>query len=280
MAELALASGSGPARDRALEAVELLTERWRAPHGGFVTGWTEDGAPIDEGPDPNSHIHVMEALVPVLELTGDAGHRDLLREARDLVRDRMVLPDGDGGARLADRLGASWLPVPGPHGHVESYGHGVETAWLLLQAAEALNEGPAETLAAARQMVDRVIAVGLDRRWGGLFFRGTAEAGPLDRRKVWWAQAEAMVAFLRLAVETGDGGYAGAFRGMAGWIMRRQADPRHGEWYAIVRRSGIVQDGRKSHRWKSAYHTTRACLETARLVPALEPRFAAGGRWT
>lgn len=274
-AELALASGAEAARRRAVEAADLLTGTWRSDRGGFLTGRTGDGDPTGEDPDPNAHIHVMEAMVPLLELTGEGRHRDLLREARDLVRDRMVVPAGAGGMMLADRLDASWRPAPGPRGHTERYGHGIETAWLLLQAAEALGEPVGRSVPVARALVDRAVEVGLDRRWGGMFFDGTVEAGPLDRRKIWWVQAEALVALVRLAAETGDPAYVRRFREQAAWIVRRQADRHHGEWFAILRRRGLVQDGRKSHRWKSAYHTTRACLETARLLSA--PPFAPDG---
>ena len=272
MAEHALASGSDDSRRRAVEALDLLLDRGRGPHGAFATGWTEEWEPAGHpGPDTNSHIHVMEALVPLSRLTGETGHRDLLREARDLVRDRMVARTAEGGFRLVDRLDEAWREVPGVSGPVESYGHGVETAWLLLQATEALGDPAGQTLPTSAGLVDRVLDTGIDARWGGLFFRGTDPGGASDRRKVWWVQAEGLVGFLRLHRETGDPRYWRAFRDLTRWVMRRQADPTHGEWLAILHRSGVrVSDGRKSHRWKSAYHTSRACLESIRLLRELE----------
>jgi mannose/cellobiose epimerase-like protein (N-acyl-D-glucosamine 2-epimerase family) len=268
MAEHSLASGSESARRRAEEAVELLLARGRASHGRFHTGWTEfwqpDGHP---GPDPNSHLHVMEALVPLVELTGDAGHRDLLRECCDLLRDRMLIPTEGSGLRLADRLGPDWRPAAGPEGLRESYGHGIETAWLLLQATEVLGRPLEDIMDASRGLADRALAVGLDRRWGGMFFRGTADRSVSDSRKVWWVQAEGLVGALRLHRDTGDPRYLAAFEDLARWVDRRQADHRYGEWFAILDRHGLRKsDGRKGHRWKSAYHTGRACLEVIRLL--------------
>jgi mannose/cellobiose epimerase-like protein (N-acyl-D-glucosamine 2-epimerase family) len=272
-AELALASGSQEVRDRALEGLRLLDERGRAPHGAFATEWSEDWAPIgDPGPDPNSHIHLMEALVPVVELTGERGHRELLRWSRDLLGDRMTAPTEDGGRRVIDRLDGEWRPLPEPDGMAEIYGHAIELAWLLHQAAESLEEPAERTLGVSRPLAERVLAVAMDRRFGGLAFRGTAERGPTAWRKVWWTQAEGLVGFLRLHRETGDERFHQAFVALAEWVLRRQGDPRYGEWFAILSRRGRVRDGRKGYKWKSAYHTTRACLEVIRLLGQETPR--------
>jgi mannose/cellobiose epimerase-like protein (N-acyl-D-glucosamine 2-epimerase family) len=273
-AEHALASGSELSRVRAVKAIELLAERGRSQEA-FRTDWSEAWEPgPEEGFDPNGHLHVMEALVPAYELTGDASHGDLLREVRDLLRVRMVGATSDGGLHLVHRLGPDWRPRTGPTRMQESYGHDIETAWLLLQTAEALGEPASETLPMSVALGEPVLSRGLDRRWGGLYFRGTAEGPATNRAKVWWTQAEGLVGFLWLHVETGEQRYWEAFRSVTRWVMRRQADHRHGEWFAVLRRRGTVHDGRKSHRWKSGYHTTRACLEAVRLLSA--PPFTRG----
>jgi mannobiose 2-epimerase len=256
LAEYAAVTGSEVAHRRAARTMELLAEGGRASHGGFPARWTAQGGPLpDPAPDPNAHLHLMEALIPLWRLTGDPGHRELLRNMRDLVVDRLIVPATGGGARLAGR------PDREP---AESFGHGIETAWLLLEATEALGEAPGGVLPTCRALAARVAERGIGS--GGGVDMGIRARGRKDRRRVWWVQSEALVGFLRLFTVTGEERFASAFASVDGWVMRRQADHRHGEWFAELGPRGLVRDGRKSYRWKSAYHTTRACLEVVRLA--------------
>lgn len=81
-----------------------------------------------------------------------------------------------------------------------SFGHEVEAAFLMLEAAEVLGQDPTPTLRMGRRMVDHALTHGWDAREGGLH-DGGFRIGPDSVRivrstKAWWAQAEALHTFV------------------------------------------------------------------------------------
>jgi hypothetical protein len=87
------------------------------------------------------------------------------------------------------------------HDHV-SFGHDVETAYLLMEAAEAAGQpnDPA-TLRVGKRMLDHSLRTGWDAAVGGFheagyYFRGQPTLTLVDDTKNWWAQAEGLVSFV------------------------------------------------------------------------------------
>ena len=75
-----------------------------------------------------------------------------------------------------------------------SYGHDIETSWLVLAAADALGDPAisARATAMSLRLAESALDVGFDVEHGGLF-TGTDARGMLDTDKEWWPQAEAIV---------------------------------------------------------------------------------------
>jgi mannobiose 2-epimerase len=148
-------------------------------------------------------------------------------------------------------------PVPGP----DSFGHDVETAFLLLEAEDALG-GPKDprTHRAARLLVDHALAFGFSDD-GQLFGDGFA-FGVHDKAVQWWAQYEAVNAFLLLAELEGGKNprYWNAFRKAWSWTRQTLIDPEFGGVYLGVDAAGHVLPG-KSQNWFAGYHTGRALLQ-------------------
>jgi mannobiose 2-epimerase len=267
--EHALASGDRRSAARATQTAALLRERARHPSGlGFFERLSRDWNPRPaRARELNSHLHLLEATATLLELTGAAADRELLRELRDLIVSRML--DRARGCFI-QRFDEALAPLVERAPRDTSYGHDIEGAWLLLHAAEALGEPPAQTLPVSLALGRRTLSTGCDARRGGIY-----DAGPLDgpassRVRIWWAQAEGLVGFLRLFQASGERPFWDAFERVGDWILTRQADRRGGEWFAAVSERGRVLDGRKSHGWKSAYHGVRALLEVVRILRELE----------
>jgi cellobiose epimerase len=111
---------------------------------------------------------------------------------------------------------------------------------------------------------------GYDSENGGFFDSG-ALGQPADQRsKVWWVQAEALVAALRMYRITGDPLYYSVFEKTWDFVNRHQIDWKSGEWHATVRPDFSV-GGEKGNNWKVGYHNGRAlieCLELLRTVAA------------
>lgn len=254
----------------------------------IVTQARPDGTPYRDGYDDetppkgqNSTIHLLEAFTTLYQVAPDTpGLRDRLAELLVLTRDTMTTDRGS----LRLFFARDWPPISYRDSsravreahyaldHV-SFGHDVETAFLMLEAAEALGRDPAPTLSVGTRMVDHALRHGRDRTTGGLYDGGLV-VGPdsvrvVRRTKAWWAQAEALHTFALWAQRRPDAApdYAAKARATWRYIDRFLIDPEHGGWY----RSGLdtapdACTAPKGSIWKGTYHTARALLRTAVLL--------------
>jgi mannobiose 2-epimerase len=150
-----------------------------------------------------------------------------------------------------------------------TYGHDIEAAWLLLEAAEVL--GDPALLAATRRFVPSVAGAVLQEAidpQGGLAYEG--EGGQvIDPNREWWCQGEAVVGFLCAHQVSGRGGFLEAALRVWGFIERFVIDHQGGEWFYRVFPDGTVDPKEpKVGQWKCPYHTVRTCLEVMRRIPA------------
>jgi cellobiose epimerase len=206
----------------------------------------------------NDHIHLLEAYAELLRSWPDPLLRQRTEELLAFIRDRIFVEPGC----LYIALWPDGRVVPAP----VSFGHDVETAFLMVEAEEALGREPsAATLRAARMLVDQALAHGYDPARGQLFEAGSAYGRPLDRSIEWWGQFEAFHAFQLMDELFGreDDRYRTAF-GKA-WALARDAfaDKEHPGVCPRMDERGEVHCESKSHMWFVSYHTARALLFTA-----------------
>jgi mannobiose 2-epimerase len=151
-----------------------------------------------------------------------------------------------------------------------SYGHDIEAAWLLCQAADALGDrglqGRIRPLSV--RIAEATLAEGVDAD-GGVFNEGSP-GGLTNTDKEWWPQAEAVVGFINaFEVSRREEFLRAAFRTWD-FIERRIIDGRRGEWLRGVTREGRVLDNElKVSFWKCPYHNGRTGLEAVRRLGAL-----------
>jgi len=247
-------------------------------HGGYHEGLSREGRPI-LGPvaagggvrtsdaigtrygfkSMNSHIHLLEAITELHRVWPDPLVRTRLEELFGVVRDKIAVEPGC----LNLYFTPDWRAVP-DH---DSFGHDVETAYLLLEAAEALGRpNDARTLAVARSLVDHALEWGWDRNLGGFYDRGSAFHPAWELKKVWWTQAEGLNALLLMHDRFGSQTprYYEAFLKQWNFIRKHQVDPRHGGWHESVAADGTPPvGGSKATIWKAAYHDGRALMNVA-----------------
>jgi mannobiose 2-epimerase len=235
-----------------------------AEHGGYrVPGdppWLTPGA----AKETNTHLHLLESLSSLFEATHDRLLQDRVEELIDLFLGRIVQPDGHAAKDFSN----DWQPF-GPA--AVSYGHDLETSWLLLEAVRALGPGDARqrertTRAerAARRLAENSVALGFDPDQGGFFEEGPPGGPPSKLEKVWWVQAEALPALEGLHRLTNDASHLGRLERTLDFIEQKQRDREYGGWYW-----GILPDGslgphgsNKGSAWKASYHELRALVFT------------------
>jgi mannobiose 2-epimerase len=218
---------------------------------------------VDAPKSMNTHLHLLEAYTALLRVWPN---QLLEKRLRELVEIFVNVVAGDGTAHAQQFFESDWTPVE----RVVSYGHDIETSWLVLDAADALGD-PALRERAKEMALRLALSVhdmGFDEEYGGLYC-GTDARGMLDTDKEWWQQAEAVVGFLNAFSESGDDAYLDAMHET--WVFVRQyfRDLENGEWHRRVSRSGKVRAGHeKVGPWKCSYHNARMCLEImARVQP-------------
>lgn len=224
----------------------------------------------------NTSIHALEALMNVYQVLPTVAVKTRLAEMLRIVRDTFVRENGS----LRLYYTNDWQPIDYSDSsrtfiqatladdHV-SFGHDIETAFLLLEAAEVLEGGAADptTEEVAKKMIDHTLAHGFAADYQGLFdkgyyFKEASGIEVLDKKKTWWAQAEAWHALALFARDyPEESQYTEAFIGMWRYMKTYQIDPIHGGWYS----NGIDEEpesktARKAHPWKSAYHNGRALV--------------------
>jgi mannobiose 2-epimerase len=246
-----------------------------AKHGGYYEFFARDGSRIDGarsnplGPSRdrdcigtklgfksmNTHIHLLEAFTALYEVSHDAAVKQRIAELLAMLRDKVTAPPG----AMHLFFNPDWTPVP-DH---DSFGHDVETAFLLIEAAEAIGmKDDPRTMAVAKSLLDHALDYGWDKEKGGLFETGGAFGPIYDRRKIWWSQAEMLNTLLLMSRRyPGDPrNYRALFERQWQYIKQNQIDPTHLEWFEIGLDSGGSPQRPKATEWKCGYHNGRSMM--------------------
>ncbi|HSB29510.1 MAG TPA: AGE family epimerase/isomerase, partial [Pyrinomonadaceae bacterium] len=243
-------------------------------NGGYFEWLTRDGKAVQSKGGPtleavpvagfpigyksmNTHIHLLESFTQLYEIWPDDLLRKRLQELLEIVRDKICVEPGVMNLYFT----TAWQPIP-DH---DSYGHDVETAYLILEAEAALRHTPGvKTEHMAKLLVDHALAYGWDDSNGGFYREGTTFGAAEDKRKEWWVQFEGLNALLLMHEKFGKetNTYFKAFKMQWAFIRDHQIDKEYGGVFDTIERDGSVTDYTKSRIWKECYHETRALLNT------------------
>jgi mannobiose 2-epimerase len=255
-------------------------------HGGYFQFISREGVPFTEGlggvppKDQNSSIHLLESLTELYRVWPDPRVRERLTMMLTIVRDTITTSKG----YLVLFFHKDWTPVSFRDSTEEvrrhsyefdhvSFGHDVETAYLMLDAADALGmPNDSTTLAVAKKMVDHALSNGWDRHRGGIFDGGYYETGEdrpdiVRRTKEWWAQAEALNSFLLMSELFPDDEHHYFDRFCEQWQFCKEyvIDGTRGGWYwGGIDVAPNNREGPKGTIWKATYHTSRSMMNCIR----------------
>lgn len=262
------ATGDAEALRRTLALLDAFTEHSYDPqYRGYLEAYTrqwqleEDlrlsDVDMNEKKSMNTHLHVMEAFTNLLRTCKDESPELHARQSELLeVMMAHVIDAGTGHTILF--FDEAWTP----RSDRISFGHDIETSWLLVEAAEVLGDQRLieEAKALSVVMAQAVLDEGLDAD-GGLLYEADP-SGIIESNKEWWPQAEAVVGFLNAYQLSSEPRFLEAALQSWDFIEAHLVDREHGEWFRYVTREGIVgTDQPKVSFWKCPYHNGRACLE-------------------
>ena len=218
---------------------------------------SENGLKADK--TMNAILHLIEAYTELYRALGEA----------DMKRDRV-------GERLRFQLGQmrDIVYTPDTHclkvffnekfdlvGDIHSYGHDIEASWLMDRACDVLGD---EALRKQFAEMDLLIARNIQSlalEEGGL--NNERENDKIDRKRVWWVQAEAVVGFLNAYQHSNDPVFLENVKTVWACIKRDVIDKRPGsEWYSEVSADHVPHDYKEIvGPWKCPYHNGRMCME-------------------
>jgi mannobiose 2-epimerase len=231
--------------------------------------------------DFNSSIHLLESFTALYKVWPDSMLRERLLEMFFLIRDVMIHEKG----YLILYWTRDWKPVSFRDSsdavrkknyyldHV-SFGHDVETAYLLLEASHVLGlPSDIRTLELAKKMVDHALIKGWDNKKGGFYYDGyyfdnAGSFSIINEEKSWWVQAEGLNTLLLMAkLFPQEKKYYHTFKKQWEYINKYLIDHKHGGWYVSgLDKSPGERKGDKAFIWKANYHDMRALINCIKML--------------
>ena len=206
----------------------------------------------------NTLLHVFEAYTELYRVSKNADVKKRLEWILDTIADKIYNPKLHRQEVFFDREMNSILDL-------HSYGHDIETAWLIRRGTDILGEKSYEDkmLPIILDLTSQVYKVAFD----GNSLANECEKGVVDQNRIWWVQAETVIGFLNgyaLAPEHTE--YLEAAKAEWNFIKEHVVDKRPGsEWFWDVNRKGeSVDDKPIVEPWKCPYHDGRMCMEVIR----------------
>ena len=145
---------------------------------------------------------------------------------------------------------------------LHSYGHDIETAWLMDRGVEILGEEKYEKLLSpiTKDLTNQIYKVAFD----GHSLANECERGVVNEHRIWWVQAETVIGFLNgYEKDPSRKEYLEASKSEWEFIKAHVIDKRKGsEWFWEVDKTGKPFEGRPIvEPWKCPYHNGRMCME-------------------
>lgn len=145
---------------------------------------------------------------------------------------------------------------------LHSYGHDIETAWLMDRGVEVLGEEKYKKLMSpiTQDLTAEIYKVAYD----GHSLSNECEKGKVDTNRVWWVQAETVLGFLNGYQQNPEKKeYLEAAKSTWQYIKEHVVDKREGsEWFWLLDVNGNPVAGKPIvEPWKCPYHNGRMCFE-------------------
>jgi mannobiose 2-epimerase len=188
----------------------------------------------------------------------DGRLRDQLRGLIELFLERIEQPTHHLGLFFDD----DW----NLRGGGVSYGHDIEAAWLLMEAAFELDDK--ELIATVKEHSKNIALAALEGvNPDGSMNYHLHENGHTDTERHWWVQAESVVGQMWMWKHHGMEDMLEGARHSWEYIRDHLLDRSGGEWWWSAYPDGrinLAED--KAGPWKCPYHNGRMCMEVLDLA--------------
>lgn len=258
-----LASGDSSALGLAFELFDTVEEKCAddiAYMEAFSEDWqlvpndalSENGLMADK--TMNTVLHLIEAYTVLLEASGSAKAEERILFLLDIMKNK-IFNSGKNCLRVFFDRELNEI------GNIHSYGHDIEATWLIDRACEIIGD---RRLMAEWRFIDLRIARNIyDIAFENGAVNNERENDKIDKKRIWWVQAESVVGFVNAFQQGGEKQYIDAAEEVFRWIEDKQTDKReNSEWWGEVSFEGEpMRTVNMVNPWKCPYHNGRMCLE-------------------
>ena len=264
------ATGNPEALAMAKEFFFLLEKCFDTKLGGYLEAYTHDWQPIEdvrlsdkdanEKKTMNTHLHVLEPYTNLCRIWDDEQLKDAQRNLIQIFTDKIL-------DSKTNHLNLFFDEEWNVKSTAVSYGHDIEAAWLLYEAAEVLGD---------KQLTDKIKTLSLkiaDAASEGLQTDGSMiyekDGNHTDLERHWWVQAEAVVGYMYACKISDNAGYKEKAEQVWAYIQQSIVDKSNGEWHWSRLADGSINTrDDKAGFWKCPYHNGRMCME---MIESFQP---------
>jgi mannobiose 2-epimerase len=264
LAEYYRATGDQEALDEAIKIFNLL-EKYALDtvSNGYYEVYTREwqrspdlllneNSPKDEK-TMITHLHIVEAYAGLYRVWPEKRMAKQLRNILDVFSNKIVDKDTYHLIYFLDR---DWSATT----TIDSYGHDIEGAWLIVEAARLLNDP--ELLAEVEELSIKIADAAAEGILtdGSMLTEKDYSTGHIQMTRSWWEQAESIVGYLNAFEITNDESYLKKSINSWNYIKQHFIDYDNGGWYALIKETGNPA-GEKANFWTCPYHNGRMCME-------------------
>ena len=204
----------------------------------------------------NTLLHILEAYTELYRVDRKEEVASSIRWILDIFAEKVYNP---ALRRLDVFFDMDWNCLIDLH----SYGHDIEASWLVDRAWEVLGDKAYEDKIKiiTKDLADHIHSIALD---DSRSVYNECEKGIVDKKKVWWVQAEAMIGFVNgYQKDPSRTDYLETARKIWDYIKQYIIDSREdSEWFNELYEDGTpIKEKELAGPWKGPYHNGRMCLE-------------------
>ena len=250
--------------DKAVRLYELVENKCRV-NNGYLEALDADFCPIANDKlsengviaarTMNTLLHLLEAYTELYRVGKVERVKESLINIMEIFVSRVYNPMLQRQEVFFDENYCSLIDL-------HSYGHDIETSWLLDRTVEILGEKKYEEM--IYPITGALCKTIYNTAFDGASLSNECENGITDENRIWWVQAEALVGFLNgYEKDTTKKEYLKAAFNIWEYIMTNLVDAHQdGEWFWRVSKEGIADRTKPFvEPWKCPYHNGRMCFE-------------------
>lgn len=201
----------------------------------------------------NTHLHVMEGYSNLYKVYPEPYVKEQIKNLIQLFLDQF-LNESTGQYKLF--FDEDW----NLKSDEISYGHDIETAWLLHEAALCIEDQ--ELIKVCETIAVKTVQATLPFfDADGALFNAGIPGHIEDKEKHWWPQAEALVGLMNAYQVSPNEHFSAQIHRTWSFIKSKIIDTHNGEWIWGLDEKGQVLKEDKAGPWKCPYHNSRAMIE-------------------